>query len=56
MRTVWSLLNQLGVPITRAIWNRFLLMMRDLGRSEVGGKARAAVRAPDSVSCSRSTD
>ncbi len=40
MRTLWSLLNKLGVPITPAIWNRFFLMMQDLGRSEVGAKAR----------------
>jgi putative ATP-binding cassette transporter len=40
MRTVWSILNNIGVPITRAIWDRFVLMMRDLSRSEVGGKAR----------------
>lgn len=40
MHTVWSLLNKLGVPMTPAIWSRFLRMMRDLGRSDVGGRAR----------------
>ncbi|WP_295406426.1 ABC transporter transmembrane domain-containing protein [uncultured Thiocystis sp.] len=40
MRTVWSILNKLGVPITPVIWQRFIQMMLDLGRSEVGGKAR----------------
>ncbi|MBK1719998.1 ABC transporter ATP-binding protein/permease [Thiocystis violacea] len=40
MRIVWSLLNLLKVPITPAIWGRFRLMMRELGRSEIGGKAR----------------
>ncbi len=41
MHSVWSLLHRLGVPITRAIWRRFIQMMRDLRRSEIGGKATA---------------
>ncbi|MTW20076.1 ABC transporter ATP-binding protein/permease [Allochromatium palmeri] len=40
MRTLWSLLNALKVPITPAIWSRFILMLRQLGASEVGGKAK----------------
>lgn len=40
MRIVWSLLAALKVPITPAIWGRFRQMMRELGRSEVGGRAR----------------
>lgn len=40
MRIIWSLVNALKVPITPAIWERFVLMMRELSRSEVGGKAK----------------
>lgn len=40
MHTFRSFLTQLGVPVTRAIWNRFFLTIRDLNRSEVGEKAR----------------
>ena len=40
MRLLWSLLSALRVPITPDIWGRFLQMMGELGRSEVGPKAR----------------
>ncbi|MBV5308681.1 ABC transporter ATP-binding protein/permease [Chromatium okenii] len=40
MPNFWSLLKTLGVPISRAVWNRFFQMLADLNRSEVGGKAR----------------
>jgi putative ATP-binding cassette transporter len=40
MRLPWSLLNALKVPITPAIWSRFMLMLQQLGASEVGGKAK----------------
>lgn len=40
MSKVWSLLKRFKVPITRTIWERFLKMMRELGASEVGGKAK----------------
>lgn len=40
MRPIWSLLRVLRIPITADIWDRFLLMMRELGRSEVGPKVR----------------
>ncbi|NVZ11070.1 ABC transporter ATP-binding protein/permease [Allochromatium humboldtianum] len=40
MRFPWSLLNALKVPITPAIWNRFVRMLQQLGASEVGGKAK----------------
>lgn len=40
MPNFWSLLKILGVPISRAVWNRFFQMLADLNRSEVGGKAR----------------
>ncbi len=41
MRILWSIVSAFKVPITPAIWARFTGMMRELGRSEVGGKARA---------------
>lgn len=41
MRFPWSLLNALKVPITPAIWGRFVRMLRQLSASEVGGKAKA---------------
>ena len=40
MRLFWSLLSAFRVPITPAIWERFVQMMRELGRSSVGPKAR----------------
>jgi putative ATP-binding cassette transporter len=40
MRVLWSLLSALKVPITPDVWDRFLQMMAELGRSEVGPKAR----------------
>lgn len=40
MPSVWFVLNALRVPITPAIWNRFIQMMKELGRSEVGPRAR----------------
>ena len=40
MRTFWSLLNTLRVPITPEIWGRFAVMMKELSRSEVGVRAR----------------
>ncbi|MBK1723817.1 ABC transporter ATP-binding protein/permease [Thiocystis violacea] len=40
MRIIWPLLNAFKVPMTPAIWNRFLLMMRQLGASEIGGQAK----------------
>lgn len=43
MRILWSLLAALRVPITPDVWGRFVQMMRELGRSEVGPKARGLV-------------
>ena len=40
MRIIWSLLKAAKVPITPAIWGRFVQMMRELNASAVGGKAR----------------
>lgn len=40
MLSLWSFLNAHGVPITRSVWDRFIQMMRELGRSEAGGRAR----------------
>jgi vitamin B12/bleomycin/antimicrobial peptide transport system ATP-binding/permease protein len=40
MRLLWSLLSALKVPITPDVWGRFLQMMGELGRSDVGPKAR----------------
>lgn len=40
MRLPWSLLNALRVPITPDVWSRFIQMMGELGRSDVGPKAR----------------
>ncbi len=37
---LWSLLSTLKVPITPAIWTRFLRMLDQLNRSPVGGQAR----------------
>lgn len=43
MRLLWSLLNAFRVPITPDIWGRFLQMMGELARSDVGHKARGLV-------------
>jgi len=43
MRPFWSLLSAFRVPITPDIWNRFIQMMRELGRSDVGPKARGLI-------------
>ncbi|MBK1693155.1 ABC transporter [Chromatium weissei] len=40
MPNFWSLLKTLGVPISRAVWNRLFQMLADLNRSNVGGQAR----------------
>jgi vitamin B12/bleomycin/antimicrobial peptide transport system ATP-binding/permease protein len=40
MRLIWSLLSALRVPITPDIWSRFLQMLGELGRSDVGPRAR----------------
>lgn len=40
MRLPWSLLNAFRVPITPDVWGRFIQMMGELGRSDVGPKAR----------------
>lgn len=41
MRTIWELIHALRVPITPKIWGRFAMMLRELSRSEQGGRARA---------------
>jgi putative ATP-binding cassette transporter len=43
MRIFWSLLDALRVPITPEILGRFVLMMKELARSEVGVRARILV-------------
>jgi len=43
MRILWSLLAAFRVPITPDIWDRFVQMMRELGGSPVGPKARGLV-------------
>lgn len=40
MRLVWSLLSALRVPVTADIWGRFVQMLRELGRSDEGPRAR----------------
>lgn len=40
-RLFWSLLTTLRVPITPAIWSRFVRMLQQLSCSAVGGKAKA---------------
>ena len=45
MRSVWSVLNALRLPLSRSVWDRFVQMIKELGSSEVGGRARGLFAA-----------